>query len=99
MTVDNPTVPTTLVRIALLRSWLSHRHDDEPFWWARQLTAPRAQADRERLRVLANLLHVERATDRNRLHGTRFATLDEQRAWLASRATIVAAMRGGELAL
>jgi hypothetical protein len=71
-------------RITLLRSWLSHDHTDEPYWWARRITAPRAQAERSVLRQVANLLHVERATQRERLHGTRFANLDEQRAWIAS---------------
>ena len=69
-------------RIALLRNWMSHDHHDEPYWWARRTTAPRAQAERESMRRLANLLHVERAAARNRLHGTWFATLDEQAAWL-----------------
>ena len=70
-------------RIAMLRGWISHDHHDEPYWWARNTTAPTAQQERERLRGFANLLHVERATSRGRLHGTRFNTLDEQRAWLA----------------
>lgn len=69
-------------RIALLRTWLSHRHDDEPYWWARRTTAPRAQSERDVLRRVANLLHVERAASRRRIHGTRFASLDEQHAWL-----------------
>jgi hypothetical protein len=70
-------------RIVLLRTWLSHDHGDEPYWWARRTAAPRAQSERQTLRALANLLHVERATARGRIHGTRFANLDEQRAWLA----------------
>jgi len=70
-------------RIALLRSWISHDHRDEPYWWARRTTAARAQSERALLRIVANLLHVERATQRGRIHGTRFATLDEQRGWLA----------------
>ena len=69
-------------RIALLRSWLSHDHGDEPYWWARRATAARAQSERDVLRRVADLLHVERATARGRVHGTRFANLDEQRAWL-----------------
>jgi len=73
------------VRIALLRAWLSHDHGDEPFWWARRTTAPLAQSERNILRQVANLLHVERATTRGRLHGTRFANLDEQRAWLVEQ--------------
>ena len=70
-------------RIALLRAWISHDHRDVPFWWARRTTAARAQSERAVLRLVANLLHVERATRRGRIHGTRFATLDAQRAWLA----------------
>jgi hypothetical protein len=72
-------------RLALLRTWLSHDHHDEPYWWARRMTASRAQSERHVLRQLANLLHVERASARGRIHGTWFATLDEQRAWLARR--------------
>lgn len=74
-------------RLALLRAWISHDHGDQPFWWARQTTAPRAQWERHTLRQVANLLHVERATARRRIHGTRFATLDEQATWLAKQAT------------
>jgi len=69
-------------RLALLRTWLSHDHHDEPYWWARRMTASRAQSERHVLRRLANLLHVERANGRGRIHGTWFATLDEQRTWL-----------------
>lgn len=69
-------------RITLLRAWLSHDHSDETYWWARRTTAPQAQREREVLRHVANLLHVERATSRGRLHGTRFATWDAQRTWL-----------------
>ena len=69
-------------RITLLRTWLSHDHADEPYWWARRTTAPRAQSERDILRRVANLLHVERAMQRGRLHGTWFATLEKQRAWL-----------------
>jgi hypothetical protein len=86
-----PTTPTldirTLLarvnqRIALLRAWLSHDHRDEPYWWARRIAASTAQQERAMLRRVADLLHVERATARGRLHGTRFATIDVQRAWL-----------------
>ena len=70
-------------RIAMLRAWLSHDHGDEPYWWARAITPPCAQSERNTLRQVANLLHVERATARGRLHGTRFPTLDDQRRWLA----------------
>jgi hypothetical protein len=72
-------------RITLLRSWISHDHQDEPYWWARTSSAPQAQQEREQLRGFANLLHVERATARGRVHGTRFGSLDEQRAWLTQR--------------
>jgi hypothetical protein len=73
-------------RIALLRAWLSHDHRDAPYWWARMVlqNARDAQAERQWLRVAADLLHVERATARGKIHGTRFATLEAQRAWLAS---------------
>lgn len=74
-------------RLSLLRDWISHDHRDEPWWWARRSTAPQAQSERVALRQLANLLHIERATSRGRIHGTRFATLDEQHAWLAERAS------------
>jgi len=69
-------------RIALLRTWLSHDHHDEPYWWARRTTAPRAQSERDVLRRVANLFHVERAMICGRLHGTRFENLDAQRVWL-----------------
>lgn len=90
--MDNPTLdPKTLLahvnaRLAMLRGWLSHDHRDEPYWWARRTTAPRVQVERLALRWIANLLHVERAAARGRIHGTRFATLDEQRAWLVEHA-------------
>ena len=38
------------------------------------------------LRQVANLLHVERATNRGRVHGTRFATIEAQRTWLEQHA-------------
>jgi hypothetical protein len=71
-------------RIALLRTWMSHDHGDEPYWWARRTRANLVQYERGVLRAIANLLHVERATQRGRIHGTRFATLDDQRAWIAA---------------
>ncbi|MEO8552944.1 MAG: hypothetical protein ABI678_23370 [Kofleriaceae bacterium] len=71
-------------RLALLRTWLSHDHGDEPYWWARRTTAPRTQRERVALRALANLLHVERATCRGKIHSSRFPTLEAQRSWLAS---------------
>lgn len=70
-------------RLALLRGWLSHNHNDEPYWWARKLTVPAAQLERLRLRWFANLLHTERASQRGHLHGRAFTNVDEQRAWLA----------------
>jgi hypothetical protein len=70
-------------RIALLRTWISHDHGDQPYWWARRTTASRAQAERAALRHVADALHIERATARGRIHGTRFASLDEQRALIA----------------
>ena len=73
-------------RLTLLRAWLSHDHTDETYWWARRTTAPRAQRERAVLRQVANLLHVERATSRALVHGTRFATLDAQRTWLEQHA-------------
>lgn len=86
-------------RLALLRGWLSHDHLDEPWWWARRTTAPNAQRERLALRPLANLLHVERATSRRRLHGTRFSNLDTQAAWLSSCADTLRALREGKLAV
>jgi hypothetical protein len=84
-------------RLALLRGWLSHHHGDEPYWWARRMTAPDAQRERHALRGVANLLHVERATRRGRIHGTRFPTLDDQRAWLADREARLGSLHAGEL--
>jgi hypothetical protein len=72
----------TNLRLAELRRWLAHDHRDGTWWDARGTTARQAQKDRAQLRQLANLLHVERATTRGRVHGTWFATLAEQRAWL-----------------
>jgi len=72
-------------RIRALRRALSHDHRDEPFWLAFGLPAPKAQSEREHLRSVANRIHVRRAMLRGRIHGTRFATLDEQRAWLEGR--------------
>ncbi len=71
-------------RIRLLGTWLAHDHADEPYWWARRTTAWRAQSEREVLRRIADMLHVERAHTRGRLLG-RFANVDDQRAWLATR--------------
>jgi hypothetical protein len=71
----------TNARIVVVKQLRTHRHDDEAWWADRQTTAREVQRERETLRQVANLLHVERATTRGRLHG--FATLDEQRKWLA----------------
>jgi len=84
-------------RIVLLRTWLSHDHGDEPFWWARRTTAPRSQRERHELRPLANLLHIERATARGRLHGKQFETLEHQRAWLDEHAATLAMLSEGKL--
>jgi hypothetical protein len=70
-------------RIVTLRRALGHDHRDHGYWNALGLTASAAQAERALLRWYANLLHVERATVHHRIHGTRFADLDAQRAWLA----------------
>lgn len=71
-------------RIVTLRRAITHDHRDEAYWQALATTAPEAQSERATLRAVANLLHVERATSRGRIHGTRFATLDDQRAWLVT---------------
>jgi hypothetical protein len=86
-------------RIVLLRTWLSHDHRDEPYWWARRMTAALAQRERHQLRPIANLLHVERATARHRRHGTQFASVEEQRAWLEARAATLALLLEGQLPL
>ena len=69
-------------RIVRLRRAIRHDHRDTAFWEALGQTLKQLRSDREDLRFIANLLHVERATARGRIHGTRFATLDEQRDWL-----------------
>lgn len=71
------------LRIATLRRALGHRHDDEPWWLERGHTVREAQSERAVLRMVANLLHTERACSRGRIHGS-FATLDDQRAWLVT---------------
>jgi hypothetical protein len=85
-------------RLVLLRTWLSHDHHDEPYWWARRMTVQQAQRERLTLRWLANLLHVERATARGRIHSTQFATLDQQRGMLRElenrTCTTIAALAG-----
>jgi hypothetical protein len=70
------------LRIVAVRRAIRHDHRDEPFWAAFGMTAPQAQAERLRLRAVADEHHVERATARGRLHGTRFKSLEEQRASL-----------------
>ena len=70
-----------------LRRALSHDHRDEARWTPWGITAPEAMALRVKLRAIADVLHVERATARGRVHGgRRFASLDEQRTWLAEHA-------------
>jgi hypothetical protein len=68
--------------IVRLRRALAHDHGDEPWWTASGFTAREAQRWRRRLAVVADALHVERATARGRVHATRFASLDEQRRWV-----------------
>lgn len=79
----------TNTRIHALKQWLHHRHDDAAFWAERGVLAGECQRERETLRQVANLLHVERATRRGRLHG--FASLAEQAAWLARMERVVCA--------
>ena len=86
-------------RLALLRTWLSHDHGDEPFWWARRTTAPAAQRERLSLQRYAHLIHVERAASRGRIHCAAFETLDGERAWLAKHAAAIAKLRAGDLPL
>jgi hypothetical protein len=75
----------TNARLVVVKRLMRHRHDDVA-WWAEQHTEARwIQRERETLRQVANLLHVERANTRGRLHG--FATLEEQREWLAKMET------------
>ena len=71
------------VRLVDLRRALGHRHDDEPWWQERGQTGREAQSERATLRQVANLLHTECANGRGRIHGA-FATLDDQRTWLAT---------------
>ncbi|HEU0033168.1 MAG TPA: hypothetical protein VFQ53_21190 [Kofleriaceae bacterium] len=66
-----------------MRRAISHDHRDEPYWQAFGCSAAEAQGERAILRMVANLLHVERAHARGRIHG-RFASLEDQRAWLAT---------------
>lgn len=73
----------TNTRIVELRRALRHRHDDAAWWDAHGMTPAYAQAGRAILRRVANLLHVERATVRGRIHGN-FASLDKQREWLSA---------------
>ena len=90
MTVDRPPFDTRSVlahvnrSIIRLRRWLGHDHGDDAFWTTTGTSPPRAQAMRRHLARIATALHVERATTRGRIHGRMFATLDDQRAWLAS---------------
>jgi hypothetical protein len=86
-------------RLALLRAWLSHDHQDEPFWWARRMTAPTAQRERLLLQRSAHLMHVERAASRGRIHCAAFADLEAERAWLAKHEAALARLRAGDLPL
>lgn len=70
-------------RIIRLRNAIRHDHRDTAFWDTFGQTLKEVRRDRELLRFTANLLHVERATARGRIHSTHFATLEEQREWLA----------------
>ncbi|MEO8700500.1 MAG: hypothetical protein ABI867_10675 [Kofleriaceae bacterium] len=67
-------------RIVAVRRAIRHDHRDDAYWSGFGITAREAQSQRAVLRRVANLLHVERANARGKLHG--FANLDEQRAWL-----------------
>ena len=69
-------------RLRLLRIWRSHNHRV----WARKETAAKAQREREMLRQIANVLHVERATRHGRIHGRAFESLEAQKEWLESQA-------------
>lgn len=71
-------------KIVALRRLIRHDHADLAYWTAHGTTAPRARSDRAILRRVADLLHVERAHRRKRLHGTRFSSLDQQHEWLES---------------
>lgn len=72
----------TNARIVDVKRAMRHRHDDA-VWWAAWGDSPAAaQRERELLRRYAHVSHVFLATWRGRIHGA-FATLDEQRAWLA----------------
>jgi hypothetical protein len=70
-----------------LRRALGHDHRDEARWAAWGVTPGEAMALRVKLRAIADVLHVERATARGRVHGgRRFASLEEQRKWLTENA-------------
>lgn len=86
-------------RLALLRTWLSHDHGDEPFWWARRTNAPAAQRERLLLQWHAHLMHVERAASRGRIHCAAFEHLEAERAWLAKHEAAIAKLRAGDLPL
>ena len=78
---------TLLARIApmipRLRRALGADHRDDAAWRNRGMTVREGQALRQRLRIVAAVLNVERAHQRGRLHGTRFASLADQATWLA----------------
>lgn len=72
----------TNAQIVDVKRALRHRHDDDA-WWASWGEPPAAaQREREWLRGRAHVSHVFLASSRGRIHGG-FASLDEQRAWLA----------------
>ncbi len=73
--------------LVALRRALGHDHGDDAFWAAQRTLASRAQSMRHHLRWLANLLHVERANVHGHVHGNQFASLADQRAWLARAET------------
>jgi len=72
--------------IVRLRRALSHDHGDQARWTAWGITAPEAQKARARLREVADVLHIERAASRGRIHSTQFASIEEQRRWLTDNA-------------
>ena len=74
----------TNARITVVKRHMRHRHDDTAWWAERDTDASSAQRERETLRQVANLIHVERANTRGRIHGN-FESLEKQRAWLVRK--------------
>lgn len=68
-------------RIRTLKRALARNHLDEAWWASFGMTAPDAQERKDVMRRIANILNVDRATQRGKLHG--FASMEDQRAWLA----------------